>query len=173
MRNFIQAIAFAAVASLSEAVTPVFPQAINSDNLSDAQDNSGAVIKIQLGTYNDSDSWNQYATALNDASNKSDNMANAQIFTENVMYAQAQFNDSSYDYYLFCLGDDGTYGGMCVIYYTSYNQAGVASVDFQYLRYSGANWKTLNYDVTTALNTEAALAPVILNMINGSPPNDE
>ena len=77
MRTFFQAIASAAIASLAMAVTPIYPKAIDPDNLADAQDNSAQVIKIQLGTYDDETSWNTYAESLNDASNISDNMANA------------------------------------------------------------------------------------------------
>ena len=95
-------------------------------------------------------------------------MSNAQLFTEDVFYAQGVFGVSAYKYYLFCIGDtDYTYGGLCFIYYT------LTSTDttiFEQLRYDGVNWQKAATMIQTAINSaDVTLYSLLTSMISPDP----
>ena len=97
-----------------------------------------------------------------------DSMASAQLFTEDVFYGQAIFNQSAYKYYLFCIGDtDYTYGGICFIYYTYTSSE---SYVFEQLRYDGTNWQKAATMIQTAINTgDTTLYELLTNMLSPNP----
>ena len=86
-----------------------YPGVATSDQIQTMDTNDSA--EVSTAVYQDSDTWTTYATDLNNSSY----FSYASLFSDNVFLAEINFATEGSEW-LICIGDDGTYGAMCLFY---------------------------------------------------------
>ena len=159
MRTFPSIMMALATSAQAATVDIAYPSIVDNDTPKQAGSSNTANIVIKMAQYQDEDNWNYYQSQLESNQDiSSEQFAQSQLFTKDVFYISAAFGNATSQMYFLCIGDDGTYGGVCAF-------SGIQ----QYLgtyRFDGTNWKILGGWLDSAESNYDSAYDIFENVYN-------